>query len=522
MQQLFYLITDPPIVPAPPVQRQQAEFEIRIYSPINNDLLNVGFSVTVPSSFTAVELSDQIRSQFPGPPMADQVIGLWLANGERFPEGSLHYAFANREDHRIYAFVGPRGIVDWDAEVKEFYDIFNEEMEILLSPTARSTKEGLCQMALLLHFFRSLGDEIDRFVDGFNRVIRFPPMLTTLRQIARRDPVSKLDVAMFTAAVYYVFHSFVYAPEACLEESDRPLSVGLDRTLEYTLKCASRIGWSPDDFMQNPGSPPAIACIDRGFDVSDVLMPRKLVMPFPYARDVIVEVGSGLGLALVGWSSKPLELTSTIDVISPMNREHPRERIALEVRVHDAALAPSPVLPALFDRSQIAQNVLFMVEDHAGIKPDEYIRLTKAVDIIALALERAPCVTALMMIGESQSVVRNFPCSPGRLGPFVPRRQQASSLRFECFAEGFRLLAFAKDRFVRARNRIVLIGRVFTGQNARTDEVRQMAAANSVRIDVFSLGNAGALQDICRQTGGDCFRIKNICSIVARQDFRLF
>jgi hypothetical protein len=472
---------------------------VTVYTTASFEAMTVGQRESLPIYAPPAAIVELLLRRLPGLAPAVRTLALFRFDGSPFVRGSISEWIGEGPD--LFALPLAEAF-DWDAPIDRFYTIFEPEIRALLSPNATSSDKGLCQMALILHYLQSLGNEIAPFAAGFEVMTNFQPAVRALRLLGARRPLSKLAVAAFCAACYSLFSELIRGDTIELDRSDSHE----DRTFEYAIKCISLVkefaGGS--DLRALLRDPRRGMIIDRIFTKVPDLEPQPFVSPFIHAQDVIVSVHPYIGLALVASTNKPLQLTSVIKIINPLNRDNPIDRRPCEVFAYDREIGlGGGFLAALFARLSVTQVIFFVVEDHAAISPLTLRLFSNALAIIGAGLRPLVCVAGLMLIGRDSLIAHAFPTDPAAISVFQPRKGPPDARQFDHFLAGAEFVRDESKRFPNAIRRMIFLGngKLLRGSIYRGDLLRALSEYR-IYFDAFTEVPNQELSGICEETRG--------------------
>jgi hypothetical protein len=253
--------------------------------------------------------------------------------------------------------------------------------------------------------------------------------------------------------------------------------------------------------------------IVHAFDELSGLRPRRLRELAAAAVDVLVYVPPYVGLALTGTTSKPLALTSTVEVVNPMARS--RNRAPLEViRTEDAA-AP---LPSVFEARAVTQLVVFVVEDGAAVDERQSRAFADALGAIGASLGRIDAAAALVLVGETCQLVRPLPADPRSIDAFRPRRENGRPAWVDCLEQVFGYFPDDNGMFPNALRRVIVVadGRASPSRQ-RVEEILPIVERMAVFVDALLLSENHDIVNVAMAHRGCVSRIDAVQRFVGEQ-----
>jgi ubiquitin-protein ligase len=278
-------------------------------------------------------------------------------------------------------------------------DIYDGVVQRLLSPMEESSELGLCQVALVLRYLQELRGTPNRFIPGIARLSLFPPVVLAMNRLKERGMFTRLDLVTITSVLYLLFAEFLsgrFPPRRVFECTLQCMSVVLTFGTEQ-IDVADGLYWPVGRIGQLDSYS---GCMQNIFHEVPDLEPRPLTRDLrSCARNVIVRVSPYLGLALCASQRKPLQLTSTLTIINPMNRAAPVQRLSIELLSYGAGIRPIPPLPRVVDPSDVEQLVVFVLEATSRLTEEAMLLVETIFGYMLTRMSTLPCLGALMIAG---------------------------------------------------------------------------------------------------------------------------
>jgi hypothetical protein len=404
-------ISPPPPIAIPPQQpigalRQGTE-RFTLLTTANYQSLTLGEEIQIDGRTTL----DQLQTLLVHRLGAGRTYFPFGAGGRPFVCDGICSLYGPADPLRLYVVSCPNaGVADWQGIVWDCCDIYSNELQQLLSPNEQSTELGLCQISLILEYFRrSDADVVQPFIDGVARLTLFPPAVLALTRVRR---LSKLDLVTITATLHSLFTSFLMDGTPAFDYAFRCMSVV--RMFANGRVTITNGLYRPIGVLEKFRDAHEFADVERlsthVFDFEPIPVTMQLAR---LARNAIVAIHPYIGLTLCGSPCKPLSLTSTVEIVNPMNRRNPRSRLAIEILVHLSAIQPPGELPQAIAPVSVRQLIVLCIEAGSALAEGYQGCVTQVVNHLIRQFALSPCRGCLVFAPATPPGLLAFRMKPG-------------------------------------------------------------------------------------------------------------
>jgi ubiquitin-conjugating enzyme E2 D/E len=450
-----------------------------------------------------------------------------------------------------------------DAQYTELCNANGEDRKKLLSPVVRSTDIGDCQIACLLGYLNHNGMKRNKFTNTLAQLTGFAPLITSLHQICRKDPVRGVDIVTVTASLHAFVRGFVACPPACtfdyllrvasfamasvdVDDVQLPLRVitvdasANDATHKYLAshsQPATVCMWQPDsgtDFvryvLERPQNP---RVIEDAFSQFTALRPSAPLSLRTATGATIFWAGKGRTSLYLSQTQTKDGSSSKVDVIKPLvgtSKSKDVKKLAQALDDEDEGLTdlvdPATVqqlIQVCFDESGSMGGNL----DGFQCNPGDIHRVTIAAQYLTNFANRQyayriPCIQGLLSFGTRINV-------RSKMSPLVPYFEDGvkkvvpngGTPLWDCLSKARESLVAANQGAVRGNakypNATLRILVISDGEDTASNEKPEAVASALVRdgivvdaVIINSKDTCKMLCALCHVTGGLAFRPQTV------------
>lgn len=210
--------------------------KFRFFATCNEKILLSGIDVDLKMSDKPSECCDSLLAQLEsnGVDVKNKKLLVYLAGGIPFNSGTIGDLYSNNEitdiNNSLYGVLINRishNILEKTYD--ELCNISSKEIISLFSPICESSKKGLCDMACLLGYLNRNGPQSELFLKASTAIIRFPPLITSLKHLIDKKPLTGNEIVTITSSLFIFFRYLI------------PVTINDNKVFEYSLHCCNFI-----------------------------------------------------------------------------------------------------------------------------------------------------------------------------------------------------------------------------------------------------------------------------------------
>lgn len=511
------------------------------------DHLMKGINVELNTSMDPSQCSDKLLKEleYNKVNIKERKLLIYLPGGIPFIGGTLGdiYLGEDIKVKKVIYGVLTRQISD-SLLIKPCFEICNasdKDHELFLSPFCESTKRGLSDIACLLGYICHGGLNDDLFLRACAAVIRFPPLITSMKRIIDNRNIINRDVVTVCSSLYTFFRAYLpttildtqvfeYALRICnliARIDDLPfllplIGVKVESDSGYTkflydLKLSSYVYFWRVDIGQQfefvDFKVKSFSDIENAYDLKGLFTP---IMPYQISyspRCSIVNGKTHEYLYLMHSSSKDAKSQNLVDIIDPFIGVCESKDIdVLEKEITE-----------INDPDQIKQIIMINLdESNSMIDPnsDKDERVAIAIQYLTIFANQIynshiPSIIGLVTFNDTI----NVRC---QLSPFISdfekvlnniQPNSTPKLYDSIIRSSEEIVNFKNDKYNNATSRILVVSSSDdVNSNAKVEDVVKTLIQNKIIVDSLIISQENDCKMLCaisHATGGVSFKPKD-------------